>query len=125
MTLEIDHKNLDLDDTNITLSWRLNVGNTSCESGMISITSTTLCATSATQELVVSSDVRNVTLPRIYFNTSSGDPTDIQISLIDEFQRVCSELTLWKPIRFDCEFRISISIGVSTVIMLAPLYTCS
>lgn len=119
--LEISHKNIDLDaDNNFTLSWRLNVINTSCESdnNMISITSTTLCMNTVSQEHLSGSDVNNVTLPLSFFtDTISGETNVIDISLMDDLQEVCPGLTLKQPVRFNREFH--------TLLFVLCIHACS
>ena len=91
----------------MTLAWKLNALNesTSLETcDMISITSTDPRGTTAPSEIPLSSDVRNVTLPSDLFYSNVGEPTLVNISLVDEFQRVCLGFTLHQHVRFNSKF---------------------
>ena len=96
---EIDHQNIDLKGDNVTLPWRFNISNQSCNT--VSITSTHLCEMTTLQNNTANIEQRNITLTSNFRISEDGEPSVIDISVQNELQNACPGIRLKEPLRFD------------------------
>ena len=96
---EIDHQNIDLKGDNVTLAWRFNISNQTCNT--VSITSTHLCETTTLQNNTADIEQRNITLTSSFRFSEDREPSVIDIAVQNELQNSCPGIRLKEPLRFD------------------------